>query len=265
MIFQKNNNNIGANKTTDITDTLQTDAAIVPQNNAESHDQNRSTVSLTSSEIPADETTNRCTSLTPLKEDALVQLSTANVVGNSTALSEAHPISPVLMQHVGNSNSYQQSNSLNSLSISHSTGVHVGNVTQISVNGMMNGNDPSALVPQQKRQLKNKKTKTINEMMQSADLLEHRTIDVIAEHLEKWKDVARKLGFSEGQIEHFNLDFHVNGTKEVIHQMLLDWSRNSDDATIGTITRVLWASNNFTTVHHLKEVWKKIRKPESSN
>lgn len=256
-----------------IDNVIQSDAAPIPptiENESDvenNHTINNQAMSLSSSDIP------RTNSLTPLKEHRLVELSTQdnqnNHIGvNALQLPQSKP--PV--------QEYHQTNSLNHLNISHSTGVHVGNVTQISINStnltnnnenlhslpnniqhplMRNISDSSSPISVNSKYLK--KTKTINEMMHSSEQLEHATIDVIATHLKNWKVIARKMGYSEGQIEHFILDFYVNGTKEVIYQMLLDWSRNNDDATLGTITRVLWSLNNQETVYHLKEVWKKLR------
>lgn len=46
--------------------------------------------------------------------------------------------------------------------------------------------------------------------------------------------------------------------------MLLDWNRNSDDACLGFLTRILWKSGNQETVYLLKEVWK-LEKLKRSN
>lgn len=46
--------------------------------------------------------------------------------------------------------------------------------------------------------------------------LEHPEMDVIATHLGKdWRSVARDLGYSNGEIEHFFEDNFAYGVKEV--------------------------------------------------
>lgn len=272
-IFAKNKLSVN------IDNVIQSDAAPIPptltvenKSDVENNDNNQAEVmSLSPSDIL------RTNSLTPLKEHRLVELSTQDDQNNHIGVNALQL--PQLEQPV---QEYHQTNSLNHLNISHSTGVHVGNVTQISINNTNHTNNEHLQALPQNRQhpfMRNisdssstlsvnskylKKTKTINEMMHSSEQLEHPTIDVIATHLKNWKGVARKIGYSDGQIEHFILDFYVNGTKEVIYQMLLDWSRNNDDATLGTVTRVLWSQNNQETVYHLKEVWKKIRLQNSN-
>lgn len=93
--------------------------------------------------------------------------------------------------------------------------------------------------------------------MKSTEPLVYRTMDVVSTHLgQGWRDVARHLGFSDGQIEQLFEENHPKGIKEVIYQFLLDYSRNDDNASLGHLTRILWKNGNKETVYILKECWK---------
>lgn len=105
-----------------------------------------------------------------------------------------------------------------------------------------------------------RRTRTIEAMMKCSEELDHRMIDCISTHLgEGWKNVFRDLNFTDGQIEQSIIDNQVQGgVKEVIYQLLLGWTNNSEDgeATLGVITQILWKSNHRECVQKMKEVWK---------
>lgn len=103
-------------------------------------------------------------------------------------------------------------------------------------------------------------------MMKSTEPLTHKTMNIISTHLgEGWRDVVRGLGFSDGQIEQMLEDHYIKGIKEVIYQFLLDYSRNEDAATLGTITRILWKNGHKECVFILKEYWKSVANDLSSD
>ncbi|KAL2722547.1 protein immune deficiency [Vespula squamosa] len=61
-----------------------------------------------------------------------------------------------------------------------------------------------------------------------------------------WKDVARRLFYSDGQIEQFEENYRDEGIDEVIYQLLLDWKQaNTKDAQIGNLVQVLWLSQEY--------------------
>lgn len=250
------------NHASNIGEVIQTDAMIVPLNEDESNentqnDQNQA-ISLTSSDIP------RSNSITPLKEHRLVELSTQQ--NNQVGVNGVQQQFPQPVQE------YNQSN-LNQLNISNSSGIHIGNVTKIEFNNtnvnndnhvhpiMRNATNPS---PNNQHRKYTTKTKTISEMMSSSDMLKESTLRLLATHLEDWKDVARELKYSDGQIQNFYLDNYMHGMEEVNYQMLLDWNRSSDEATVGTLTQALWTRNNYTAVYYLKKEYKKNRNENSS-
>ncbi|XP_065165199.1 protein immune deficiency [Atheta coriaria] len=87
-------------------------------------------------------------------------------------------------------------------------------------------------------------TQKIKRLLASTDAVNREHLIFLSGHISatSWKFVARKLGFSDGRIQHFYADHHATGMKEVIYQCLLEWIQSKpDDATIGRITDVLWS------------------------
>ncbi|XP_035719836.1 protein immune deficiency-like [Vespa mandarinia] len=67
-----------------------------------------------------------------------------------------------------------------------------------------------------------------------------------------WKDVARRLFYSDGQIEQFEENYRDEGIDEVIYQLLLDWKQaNAKDAHIGNLIHVLWLSQEYDCAERL--------------
>lgn len=94
-------------------------------------------------------------------------------------------------------------------------------------------------------------------MMRSNEPVNERVMDVISTHLgENWRSLFRNLGFSDGQIDQMKEDYYINGVKEVIYRLLLDYSRNNDDASLGHITKTMWKLGFKECVKILKIHWK---------
>uniref|UniRef100_A0A182WM25 Death domain-containing protein n=1 Tax=Anopheles minimus TaxID=112268 RepID=A0A182WM25_9DIPT len=102
---------------------------------------------------------------------------------------------------------------------------------------------------------------TISQMMQSQDEVDAEIMDTVSRHLGyEWKSFARKLEYSEGQIDAFEAD---NSTlAERIYSFVLDWTRNDDDPTLGRLVTLLWNNKHKETVYYIKQVWKK-RQPDN--
>ncbi|XP_078036066.1 death domain-containing immune deficiency protein [Augochlora pura] len=67
-----------------------------------------------------------------------------------------------------------------------------------------------------------------------------------------WRDVARKLLYSDGQIEQFEENYGFKGISEVIYQMFLDWKQaNTKTAEIGHLTNALWACREYDCAKRL--------------
>lgn len=67
-----------------------------------------------------------------------------------------------------------------------------------------------------------------------------------------WKDVARRLLYSDGQIEQFEENYRLRGLSEVIYQIFLDWKQaNTKDARIGSLIDVLWFCREYDCAERL--------------
>ncbi|CAH1240352.1 TNFRSF11B [Branchiostoma lanceolatum] len=65
---------------------------------------------------------------------------------------------------------------------------------------------------------------------------EHIAEDIGAE----WRALGRKLGFTDGQCDCFQNDFHLQGLKEITYQILRKWvDLKGEDATLGTLGNAL--------------------------
>lgn len=103
-------------------------------------------------------------------------------------------------------------------------------------------------------------------MMKSNDELDFSAMKIISSHLgEGWRFCFRELGYSDGQIHQMYEGNHEKGIKEVIYLLLLDWSRNADDPSIGRVSALLWEQNHRECVYYLKEYWKNSKLVQQSN
>lgn len=101
-------------------------------------------------------------------------------------------------------------------------------------------------------------------MMKCNDPLEFAEMNIIAENLgQGWRNVIRELGFSDGKIEQLHEENAVKGIKEVIYQFLKDWSERDENATIGSISTLLWR-DHWEVVYLMKEHWKANKRSEKS-
>ncbi|CAL7949461.1 unnamed protein product [Xylocopa violacea] len=67
-----------------------------------------------------------------------------------------------------------------------------------------------------------------------------------------WRDVARKLLYTNGQIEQFEENYRHKGISEVIYQLFLDWKQaNTKDAEIGKLISILWACKEYDCAERL--------------
>lgn len=61
-----------------------------------------------------------------------------------------------------------------------------------------------------------------------------------------WKDVARKLLYTDGQIDQFEENYRFKGIGEIVYQIFLDWKQaNTKDAEIGKLVKILWACREY--------------------
>lgn len=148
-------------------------------------------------------------SISPIKEDALAQLG-FNHIQNEVA---PRQITQMMTQ------------AQTVINISNAKGIHLGDTyvntitnsttPQPATSTLLGPQNSSRRVSETSSRTKLKKTPTIVAMLESNQELEYRLIKVIAKHLYNWKQVARELQYSEGQIQAFELDNHAMGVTEV--------------------------------------------------
>ncbi|XP_058124641.1 protein immune deficiency [Anopheles ziemanni] len=101
-----------------------------------------------------------------------------------------------------------------------------------------------------------KLSNTISQMMLSQEEVDTEVLDVISRHLGyEWKRFARRLEYSDGQIDAFEAD-HPTLSEQIYH-FVLDWTRNDDDPTLGRLVTLLWTNKHKETVYYIKQIWKK--------
>ncbi|XP_066587349.1 protein immune deficiency isoform X2 [Prorops nasuta] len=67
-----------------------------------------------------------------------------------------------------------------------------------------------------------------------------------------WKEVAKRLSYSDGQIDQFHENYKNIGLDEVIYQFLLDWKQNrTREASLGHLVTVMWACQQYDCVERL--------------
>nr|CAD7440976.1 unnamed protein product [Timema bartmani]CAD7454704.1 unnamed protein product [Timema tahoe] len=175
---------------------------------------------------------------------------------------------------------------MNTVVVNNSTGVHVGNVqhfqlnhslspafhvrgytSQISQSGRKKSLPKGEPHAERKKSLpkeesrSGRKTSLVKEeykaLRDSTDVVTQDEIDSIKIHIGVgWKDLGRRLDYSDGQLDQFYLDFEKLNMKEVIYQMLLDWKRTkSREATVGELAIALYKAGQFdalTVLHDIK-------------
>lgn len=115
----------------------------------------------------------------------------------------------------------------NILQFNNSSSIHIGNVLNYTlnqeqttigndINDKSKPNDGSTEEGAGSLKKAYRRTRTIDALLRSTREVEHYELDIIATHLgEDWRSVARDLGFSNGEIDHFYEDNHAFGVKEV--------------------------------------------------
>ncbi|XP_049885877.1 uncharacterized protein LOC126380477 [Pectinophora gossypiella] len=102
------------------------------------------------------------------------------------------------------------------------------------------------------------KTNLITLLMEAKITPEHEYIDYISKNLGRnWHSFFRRLGYTKGRIETFEIDEARNGVSEARYKLLLDWVRNDDDGTLGLLATHLWEEGERHIVKELSVIYKK--------
>ncbi|XP_036203897.1 receptor-interacting serine/threonine-protein kinase 1 [Myotis myotis] len=84
--------------------------------------------------------------------------------------------------------------------------------------------------------------------------LTDKHLDPVRENLGRtWKNCARKLGFTESQIDEIDHDYERDGLKEKVYQMLQKWlmREGSKGATVGKLARALYQCSRIDLLNSL--------------
>ncbi|XP_015584805.1 receptor-interacting serine/threonine-protein kinase 1 [Cephus cinctus] len=154
-----------------------------------------------------------------------------------------------------------QSANVVNYNIVNSKGVTIGSRTSITYNNLNQFNKNTTVTP--KSSTMKAKTKPMPESVEELSMCKEQiNLDdmfLIKTHIgHGWRDVARRLGYSEGQIDQFEENHMVKGIDQVIYQVLLDWKQtNTKDARLGDLICIIWSCQEYDCVERLAAARKK--------
>ncbi|XP_066862941.1 receptor-interacting serine/threonine-protein kinase 1 isoform X2 [Kogia breviceps] len=122
-------------------------------------------------------------------------------------------------------------------SIYNSSGIQIGNNNYMEIGGMS-----SLVLDSTYMNLKEDPASQYQDLFDNTTSLTDKHLDPVRENLGKhWKNVARKLGFSQSQIDEIDHDYERDGLKEKVYQMLQKWlmREGSKGATVGKLACAL--------------------------
>uniref|UniRef100_A0A8C3R089 Receptor interacting serine/threonine kinase 1 n=1 Tax=Cyanoderma ruficeps TaxID=181631 RepID=A0A8C3R089_9PASS len=88
-------------------------------------------------------------------------------------------------------------------------------------------------------------------------VLTEKHLNLVREKLAKqWKHCARKLGFSNPEIDEIDHDYERDGLKEKVYQMLLKWEmrEGSKGATVGKLAKALFGCQRLDLLSSLMQI-----------
>ncbi|KFQ47733.1 Receptor-interacting serine/threonine-protein kinase 1, partial [Pelecanus crispus] len=88
-------------------------------------------------------------------------------------------------------------------------------------------------------------------------ILTEKHLNLVREKLAKqWKHCARKLGFSDPEIDEIDHDYERDGLKEKVYQMLLKWvmREGSKGATVGKLAKALFGCQRLDLLTSLVQI-----------
>ncbi|NWW49918.1 RIPK1 kinase, partial [Pedionomus torquatus] len=88
-------------------------------------------------------------------------------------------------------------------------------------------------------------------------VLTEKHLNLVREKLAKqWKHCARKLGFSDPEIDEIDHDYERDGLKEKVYQMLLKWGmrEGSKGATVGKLAKALFGCQRLDLLSSLMQI-----------
>ncbi|EHB09759.1 Receptor-interacting serine/threonine-protein kinase 1 [Heterocephalus glaber] len=121
--------------------------------------------------------------------------------------------------------------------ISNSTGIQIGTYNYMEIGGMNSQLDNVCT------NLEEESASKYQAIFDNTTSLTDNHLNPVRENLGKqWKNCARKLGFTESQIDEIDHDYERDGLHEKVHQMLQKWlmREGSKGATVGKLAWALY-------------------------
>lgn len=109
---------------------------------------------------------------------------------------------------------------------------------------------------------------SFSELMSCQELLEagSKPMRIAAQYIgDNWRMVFRDLDISNPEIDQIKEQYFHISLEEVIYRLLLKWERNSDEASIGILSTILWNNKNYKCVTELKKWFKEHRKSKRNS
>ncbi|XP_057411385.1 receptor-interacting serine/threonine-protein kinase 1 [Balaenoptera acutorostrata] len=135
-------------------------------------------------------------------------------------------------------------------SICNSSGIQIGNNNYMEIGGMS-----SVVLDSTHMNLKEGPASKYQDIFDNTTSLTDRHLDPVRENLGKhWKNFARKLGFSQSQIDEIDHDYERDGLKEKVYQMLQKWlmREGSKGATVGKLACALYQCSRVDLLNCLR-------------
>ncbi|XP_058141160.1 receptor-interacting serine/threonine-protein kinase 1 isoform X2 [Dasypus novemcinctus] len=132
--------------------------------------------------------------------------------------------------------------------ICHSTGVQIGYCNHMEM-GLGNSLPDSMYT-----NFKEEPASKYQDIFDNTTSLSDKHLEPVRENLGKhWKNCARKLGFTETQIDEIDHDYERYGLKEKVYQMLQKWlmREGTKGATVGRLARALYQCSRIDLLNIL--------------
>ncbi|XP_033216038.1 uncharacterized protein LOC117172339 [Belonocnema kinseyi] len=137
--------------------------------------------------------------------------------------------------------------------ISHSQNIKIAPKTSYTCNIIQHGAETSTVPPKSKTVIS--MPKNIKDLLECKEEISKKDMLLIKRYMGSgWRDVARKLNYTDGEIQQFQANFRSEEMDEIVYQILLDWKQmNSKDAKLGILVEAMWSSREYDCVYKLAE------------
>ncbi|XP_008067688.1 receptor-interacting serine/threonine-protein kinase 1 [Carlito syrichta] len=133
--------------------------------------------------------------------------------------------------------------------IYNSTGIQIGTNNYMDFSGLS-----SSLPDNTNMNLKEEPASGYQDIFDNTTSLTDKHLDPVRENLgRQWKDCARKLGFTQSQIDEIDHDYERDGLKEKVYQMLQKWLMREGykGATVGKLAWALYQCSRKDLLKYL--------------